>query len=129
MTLSLSVIILETTGNIGFVLPIILTVMAAKWSGDYFNEGVYDNQIKASKVPMLPWHVDPTLQQNIAEDIMNQPVVCVRRKEKVNYIIDILKNTAHNGFPVIEDDENVSSSCVRFRKETLFQTIQFLPTG
>lgn len=106
MTLSLSVIILETTGNIGFVLPIILTVMAAKWSGDYFNEGVYDNQIKASKVPMLPWHVEPSLQQNIAEDIMNQPVVCVRRKEKVNYIIDILKNTAHNGFPVIEDDEN-----------------------
>lgn len=106
MTLSLSVILLETTGNIAFVLPIILTLMAAKWSGDYFNEGVYDNQIKSSKVPMLPWHVDPALQQNIAKDIMNQPVVCVRRKEKVNYIIDILKNTTHNGFPVIEDDEN-----------------------
>lgn len=109
MTLSLSVILLETTGNIAFVLPIILTLMAAKWSGDYFNEGVYDNQIKSSKVPMLPWHVDPALQQNIANDIMNQPVVCVRRMEKVNYIIDILKNTTHNGFPVIEDDENVTN--------------------
>lgn len=115
MTLSLSVILLETTGNIGFVLPIILTLMAAKWCGDYFNEGVYDNQIKASKVPMLPWHVDPSLRQNIAEDIMNQPVVCVRRKEKVNYIIDILKNTTHNGFPVVEDAEDVSRSCVTIK--------------
>lgn len=106
MTLSLSVILLETTGNIGFVLPIIITLMSAKWSGDYFNEGIYDTQIKTSKVPMLPWHVEPRLENEFAKNIMNQPVICVRKKEKVNYLIDILKNTTHNGFPVIEDDEH-----------------------
>ncbi|XP_058832107.1 H(+)/Cl(-) exchange transporter 7 [Topomyia yanbarensis] len=105
MTLSLTVILLETTGNIEFVLPIIVTLMSAKWSGDYFNEGIYDTQIKTSKVPMLPWHVEPKLEQKFACNIMNQPVICVRKREKVNYIIDILKNTNHNGFPVIEDDE------------------------
>ncbi|XP_055609644.1 H(+)/Cl(-) exchange transporter 7 isoform X2 [Uranotaenia lowii] len=106
MTLSLSVILLETTGNIGFVFPIIITLMSAKWSGDYFNEGIYDTQIKTSKVPMLPWHVEPKLQNDFAERIMNPAVVCVRRREPVGYIIDILENTTHNGFPVIEDDGN-----------------------
>ncbi|XP_055530682.1 H(+)/Cl(-) exchange transporter 7 isoform X1 [Wyeomyia smithii] len=104
MTLSLTVIILETTGNIGFVLPIIITLMSAKWSGDYFNEGIYDTQIKMSKVPMLPWHVEPSLEQSFAHNIMQKPVVCVRKREKVKYIIDILKSTSHNGFPVVEDD-------------------------
>ncbi|XP_055619852.1 H(+)/Cl(-) exchange transporter 7 isoform X2 [Toxorhynchites rutilus septentrionalis] len=105
MTLSLSVILLETTGNISFVLPITITLMSAKWSGDYFNEGIYDTQIKTSKVPMLPWHVEPKLEREFAKNIMNQPVVCIRRREKVGYILDILQNTNHNGFPVIEDDQ------------------------
>ncbi|XP_035792210.1 H(+)/Cl(-) exchange transporter 7-like isoform X1 [Anopheles albimanus] len=108
MTLSLSVIILETTGNIGFILPIILTLMAAKWSGDYFNEGIYDSQIRMSRVPMLPWHVEPEFQQLSARSIMAQPVVCVRVEEKVQYLLDILKNTTHNGFPVVEDGDDGS---------------------
>ncbi|XP_041767828.1 H(+)/Cl(-) exchange transporter 7 [Anopheles merus] len=108
MTLSLSVILLETTGNIGFILPIILTLMTAKWSGDYFNEGIYDTQIRTSRVPMLPWHVEPEYQNLSARHIMARPVVCVRTEEKVQYLLDILKNTTHNGFPVVEDGDDGS---------------------
>jgi chloride channel 7 len=45
MTISLAVILIETTGNIWFALPIILTLTMAKWTGDYFNDGIYDTQI------------------------------------------------------------------------------------
>lgn len=42
---------------------------------------------------------------------MSTPVTCLRRREKVGVIVDVLSNTAsnHNGFPVVEatDDAQV----------------------
>lgn len=36
---------------------------------------------------------------------MSTPVICLRRREKVGVIVDVLSSTAsnHNGFPVVED--------------------------
>lgn len=108
MTISLAVILVETTGNIWFALPIILTLTAAKWMGDYFNEGIYDTQIKHNNVPMLPWHPSPKHLNLKACTIMNSPVVCVRLKENVSYIYDILQKTAYNGFPVVDEVDGVN---------------------
>lgn len=36
ITISLTVIVLETTGDITFAVPIILCVVIAKWVGDFF---------------------------------------------------------------------------------------------
>lgn len=39
---------------------------------------------------------------------MSTPVTCLRRREKVGIIVDVLSDTAsnHNGFPVVEDVED-----------------------
>lgn len=47
----------------------------------------------------LPWVV------HLGREVMSTPVTCLRRREKVGIIVDVLSDTAsnHNGFPVVED--------------------------
>ncbi|KAH0814874.1 hypothetical protein GEV33_007918 [Tenebrio molitor] len=75
MTISLTVIIMETTGNISFALPLIITLIAAKWTGDFFNEGIYDTHIQLSGVPLLPWEPPPLVHNIYASEVMSHPVV------------------------------------------------------
>lgn len=104
MTISLSVILIETTGiDSSFAFPLIITLITGKYIGDYFNEGIYDTQIRINHVPLLPWQL-PTIYQSLkAYQIMSQPVLCFKLKEKSKYVFDILTKYPHNGFPVVED--------------------------
>ncbi|KAK5856561.1 hypothetical protein PBY51_008147 [Eleginops maclovinus] len=61
MTLSLTVIMVEATGNVTYGLPIMLVLMTAKIVGDYFAEGLYDIHIKLQSVPFLHWERPPPL--------------------------------------------------------------------
>jgi chloride channel 7 len=55
MTLSLTVIVTEATGDITLGLPIMFSMMAAKLVGDIFNEGLFDMHINLSGWPILEW--------------------------------------------------------------------------
>lgn len=103
MTISLTVIIVEATGNITFGLPVMVVLMVSKWVGDLFNEGIYDMHIHLQGVPLLGWE-PPVLSSNIsARKVMSHPVTVLRTKEKVGHIVEILKKESHNGFPVVQD--------------------------
>ena len=58
MTLSLTVIITEATGDISLGLPIMFSIMAAKLIGDLFNEGIFDMHIQLGGIPLLDWEWD-----------------------------------------------------------------------
>ncbi|XP_075942583.1 H(+)/Cl(-) exchange transporter 7 isoform X2 [Anarhichas minor] len=103
MTLSLTVIMVEATGNVTYGLPIMLVLMTAKIVGDYFVEGLYDIHIKLQSVPFLHWDAPATSHWLTAREVMSSPVTCLNRIEKVGTIVDVLSNTStnHNGFPVV----------------------------
>ncbi|XP_064448375.1 H(+)/Cl(-) exchange transporter 7 isoform X1 [Mirounga angustirostris] len=104
MTLSLTVIMMEATSNVTYGFPIMLVLMTAKIVGDIFIEGLYDMHIQLQSVPFLHWEAPVTSHSLTAREVMSTPVTCLRRREKVGVIVDILSNTAsnHNGFPVVE---------------------------
>jgi chloride channel 7 len=104
MTISLTVIIIEATGNISFGLPIMITIMVSKWVGDLFNEGLYDIHIELASVPILPWEPPLMSSQIMAGEVMSHPVTTFRVREKVGRIVDILHHEKHEGFPVVEND-------------------------
>ncbi|BFZ17897.1 hypothetical protein BsWGS_20936 [Bradybaena similaris] len=103
MTISLTVIIMETTSNVPLGLPVMISLIVAKWVGDQFTEGIYDLHIHLQGVPILGWEPLPLSTNLSAKAVMSHPVTVFRMKEPVERIIRVLKEELHNGFPVVED--------------------------
>uniref|UniRef100_A0A8C0IB52 Chloride channel protein n=1 Tax=Bubo bubo TaxID=30461 RepID=A0A8C0IB52_BUBBB len=110
MTLSLTVIMMEATGNVTYGFPIMLVLMTAKIVGDYFVEGLYDMHIQLQSVPFLHWEAPVTSHSLTAREVMSAPVTCLRRIERVGTVVDILSDTSsnHNGFPVVESNPDAT---------------------
>ena len=104
MTISVTVILLECTGNIQYGLPLITTFFAARFIGNYFNEGIYDIHIHLGHLPFLDWN-PPLLGTFLrVKHVMARNPKCLRPIERVGNVYDILSNTTHNGFPVVDKE-------------------------
>ncbi|GFR90060.1 chloride channel protein [Elysia marginata] len=101
MTISLTVIIMEATANVPLGLPVMISLIVAKWVGDQFNEGIYDIHIHVQGVPMLGWEPLPLSSNLSVKSVMSHPVTVFRMVETVERIIRVLKEEKHNGFPIV----------------------------
>ena len=68
---------------LSYGLPIMITLMVAKWTGDLFNEGIYDKHIAIKGVPFLEWEAPAFSQKLQAKDIMDVNLVYVYPHSKV----------------------------------------------
>eukprot|EP00039_Didymoeca_costata_P010778 m.145977 g.145977 ORF g.145977 m.145977 type:complete len:819 (-) comp14959_c0_seq7:1138-3594(-) len=101
MTISLTVILVEATNQVGLSFPIMVTLLLAKWVGDIFNHGIYDIHIHLKKIPVLEPEAEETMKRFVCLDVMSTDVVCVERLVRVSDLIAMLKSNNHNGFPVV----------------------------
>lgn len=74
MTISITVIVVESTTNVNFLLPISITITVAKLIADYFNEGIYDLHIHLKRYPHLPEKVSKRRETLQAKDVMSTDV-------------------------------------------------------
>ncbi|CAH1401842.1 unnamed protein product [Nezara viridula] len=109
MTISLTVILIEATGNITFGLPLMMTLMTAKWVGEFFCEGFYDVHIHLQAVPLLDWDPPPLSSNLFASEVMGYPVVVLPTIVKVSKLVEILSSETYCGFPVVDKITNESS--------------------
>ncbi len=107
MTISLTVILVEITDDVYYLLPIILTIMIAKWVGDRFNIALYDAHIILKGVPFLEASLPkwfPTFI--VAKDIMVKPVITLPRFCSMKRALHVLSNKefSHSAFPIVIDN-------------------------
>ncbi|KAG8253736.1 H(+)/Cl(-) exchange transporter 7 [Homalodisca vitripennis] len=102
MTISLTVILIEATGSIIFGLPLMITLLTAKWVGDFFNEGLYDIHIQLAGVPLLAWEPPPLSFSMDTRTFMSHPVTTLQPIESVRRVVHVLKTRTYNGFPVVD---------------------------
>ncbi|XP_065201753.1 H(+)/Cl(-) exchange transporter 7 [Planococcus citri] len=105
MTISLTAILIEATGNITFGLPLMLILLTAKWVGDFFTEGLYDIHIQLNGIPLLPWEPPPLSANIYANEVMSYPVITFKVVENVGHIVDTLKKESYHGFVVVDPNE------------------------
>ena len=113
MTISLTVILIEATNDYTYGLPLMLTLITARWVGNCFNDGLYDIHIHLNCVPLLesdslvgPWEQSRAETVLLAKDVMS-PVsrdLCLLEVESVQNVVRLLESTKHNAFPVVEPD-------------------------
>jgi chloride channel 7 len=101
MTISLAVILVEATGNIQYGLPIMATLMTAKWVGDYFNHGLYEIHVHLSGWQFLDFAPPKIANYLLVMDIMSNDPIYTLEVENVGRLYDMLKSCKHQGFPVL----------------------------
>ena len=109
MTISITVLVMETTGALQLLIPIMLTVFMSKIVGDYFNLGIYDTHIKIRGAPLLT-EANLELEQTIvtdklrARDLMAQDIVTFEPQMRVKDVLRMLRNYRHGAFPIKSED-------------------------
>lgn len=135
MTISLTVIVLEATGDMQYVLPLMLTVMSARLVGNVFNDGLYDLYIHGKKMPFLD--EEETLSSSLdmcdlcVADLMTHVPTCMAPVMRVGDVYEILQHNRHHCFPVACESEDYVLRGTIMRKVlcTLMKHRAFGPSG
>uniref|UniRef100_M8BP43 Chloride channel protein n=1 Tax=Aegilops tauschii TaxID=37682 RepID=M8BP43_AEGTA len=104
MTVSLCVIFLELTNNLLLLPMTMFVLLIAKTVGDAFNPSIYEIILDLKGLPFLepkpePWMKDLTVGELAAA---KPRTISLQVVEKVSTVLEVLKNTGHNGFPVVD---------------------------
>ena len=101
LSLSLTILVIETTQNIALFLPVLLNTLAALWIGELFNKSLYVNAVNLKGIPFLPERVPSGVKSLEARDIMNKPVTCFKELETVEHVYKVLDSTTYHGYPIL----------------------------
>ncbi|KAL7535492.1 hypothetical protein ACHAXR_006526, partial [Thalassiosira sp. AJA248-18] len=104
-TVSVAVILVEGTGQIKVLSPVIIVVVISRYVAQSISTlGIFETVIDYKSYPYLPHeHLKRYYDAVQVKEIMSEPpleVLC--RSERVGDLVDLLKTSNHNGFPVVE---------------------------
>lgn len=115
-TVSLCVILVEGTGQIKVLMPSIIVVVVARYVASLiYKKGIFEAVLEWKQMPYLDkvdnkrWY--DAIQ--VSEIMSDPPTVTVHPIERVEDLVDLLRNSIHNGFPVVDPKTNKFLGLVR----------------
>jgi chloride channel 7 len=131
MTIAGTIIILEACGNSGYLLPLMVTFAAARYSGNAVNQPMYDMHITLKGLPFLEGSLKTLglLNYHPIAELMAQPVITLQEINRVSTVYSILSTKSHNGFPVVDKHGHLKGFILRKTLCTIMKLKAFsLPT-
>ena len=113
-TVSLCVILVEGTGQVKVLIPVIITVIVARYVGDRISShGLYEIAMEVLHYPYLDHWEHKRYDIIAVREVMSTPVVTVAPIERVDRIVELLEQCEHNGFPVVDPETGAYMGLVR----------------
>eukprot|EP01026_Neomeris_dumetosa_P067175 TRINITY_DN6542_c0_g1_i3.p1 TRINITY_DN6542_c0_g1~~TRINITY_DN6542_c0_g1_i3.p1 ORF type:complete len:536 (-),score=43.57 TRINITY_DN6542_c0_g1_i3:439-2046(-) len=110
MTVSLCVIVLELTNNLTLLPLIMLVLLVSKAVGDGVGvKAIYDIHVDMKGLPFLDPQPEKFMRHITAKEACSRPPLALKRVMRVGDIVELLLNTYHNGFPVLNITEGDNS--------------------
>ncbi|ORC90562.1 chloride channel protein [Trypanosoma theileri] len=101
LTFSICVILMESTGDIQHILPLMMGITIAKKTAELFTHNINDILLEARCIPMLNFenqiHKYPMFD---ARHVMIRNVVILETVCTIERVLDVLRSSHHNGFPI-----------------------------
>ncbi|CAE6972722.1 Clcn3, partial [Symbiodinium sp. CCMP2456] len=102
--ISLVVVMFELTGALQLVVPFMVAIMIANWTGNAFTCSIDDCHIRRRGYPHL-CGCDRVFKSR-ACDIMDEELVCLTcGAARVSELLDLVRQTPYGGFPLIQSPE------------------------
>ena len=121
LTISLTVIMMEITNDIRFLLPIMTSILVSKLAADQLTHSLYHALLELKCIPFIggaPPPSESSLDLHPVSTIMMRRPCCLPLKHgTAKEIVACLKECCSNAFPVV-DDQNVFRGMI-LRKHVL----------
>jgi len=100
----LVVIMFELTGELKYMLPVMITVMVSKWVGDAFGrDSIYDEHILLNEYPFLDNKWEPLFKGKVNEIMKSDNLRVIEAAgNTVGSLRNLLDETSFTGFPVVK---------------------------
>lgn len=87
------------------VLPLLVAIIMAKWIADAVSHSLYHSILEVKCVPILHSDVASRVSLDLipVHYVMAYPVVTFQERMPLNQVREILRDTRHNGFPVVRN--------------------------
>jgi CBS domain-containing protein len=104
---SIAIIMMESTGSITIFVPLMLAIVVSYIVGRYFIDSIYANAMRSKAIPFLRVQVPAICRRVTAEILMSRDVKCLPLVATVKEISLLLRETKHNGFPIVGDGNKI----------------------
>lgn len=102
-TVSLCVILVEGTGQVKILMPVIITIVVARYIAELIHKhGLYETGMEVNHYPYLDHEEKRCYDIFQVKDIMSSPPVTIGPRERAQTLVKVLRETEHHGFPVVD---------------------------
>lgn len=110
MTMTTTVMVMETTGALQLIVPLMLTVFFAKIVGDRYGVGIDDTHVRLRGAPVLDEPALDVHQQMVDDkltvsELMTTSMIALPPVVPVRRLVDTLRMCNHQAFPVTPEVE------------------------